>query len=176
MLKKLNANGFVNYEKYKGVSLTKKGEQLAVQIIRKHRLWETFLVDKLKFSWDEVHELAEELEHIDSEELVNRIEEFLDYPEFDPHGDPIPDRHGKIHRREQVALSELKKGDTGLVTGVRDSSKEFLQYLDTVGIQLGQTIEVIQILPYDESRKVLIHKSEVQFSLQVSKNLFVTIQ
>ena len=128
MLRKLNENGYVNYKKYQGTNLTTKGKDVAIQIIRKHRMWEVFLVDKLEFKWDEVHDLAEELEHIGSSEITNRLEEFLDFPKVDPHGDPIPDREGNIDLSDQIPLTELLKGESGLVTGVKDSSSDFLRY------------------------------------------------
>lgn len=173
MLKKLDSQKLINYKKYQGVHLTAKGRATAINIIRKHRLWEVFLVEKLDFKWDEVHELAEELEHIDSEELINRLEDFLGNPQFDPHGDPIPDKNGHIHRREQVALTEVREGDMGYVTGVRDSSKEFLQYLDNHGIQLGNRLVVKKIFEYDKSRTVEVKGKLLTLSLQVCKNLYV---
>lgn len=173
MLKKLGDRKLINYKKYQGVSLTPKGRNLAIDIIRKHRLWEVFLVDKLDFRWDEVHDLAEELEHIDSTELINRLEHFLGSPKFDPHGDPIPDREGNIHRLAQVALTELEAGGSGYVTGVKDSSKEFLQYLDTQGIRLGNKLVVQEIFEYDNSRIVKTGGQTLSLSQQVCKNLFV---
>lgn len=173
MLKKLGDRKLINYKKYQGVSLTPKGRNLAIDIVRKHRLWEVFLVEKLDFRWDEVHDLAEELEHIDSTELINRLEQFLGSPKFDPHGDPIPDREGNIHRLEQVALTELEAGDSGYVTGVKDSSKEFLQYLDTQGIRLGNKLVVQEIFEYDKSRIVKTGGQTLSLSQQVCKNLFV---
>lgn len=173
MLKKLGERKLINYKRYQGVTLTAKGQSLAVDIIRKHRLWEVFLTEKLDFRWDEVHDLAEELEHIDSSELINRLEHYLGNPKFDPHGDPIPDREGNIHRLDQVALTELKPDDMGYVTGVKDSSKEFLQYLDTQGIRLGNKIVVKAIFDYDKSRTVEAHGKELSLSQQVCKNLYV---
>ncbi|GAB5539989.1 MAG: metal-dependent transcriptional regulator [Salibacteraceae bacterium] len=176
MLKKLDASKLIDYKKYQAVKLTAKGRELAVNIVRKHRLWEVFLVDKLNFNWDEVHDLAEELEHIDSTDLVNRLEEFLGNPKFDPHGDPIPDREGNIHRQEQVPLTELKIGETGFVTGVKDSSTSFLQFLDTQQIQLGHAITLDAIFDYDQSRMVSIKNKPVSLSHQVCKNLFIKRQ
>lgn len=173
MLKKLDNQKLINYKKYQGVNLTAKGRLTALNIIRKHRLWEVFLVEKLAFKWDEVHELAEELEHIDSEELINRLEEFLGHPKVDPHGDPIPDKEGNIDRTEQVPLTDLEEGGVGYVTGVRDSSKEFLQYLDNQGIGLGNKLKVKQIFEYDKSRTVEGGGKSMTLSLQVCKNLYV---
>lgn len=173
MLKKLADQKLINYQKYKGTELTSKGRSMAINIIRKHRLWEVFLVDKLDFKWDEVHEIAEELEHIKSVELINRLESYLEHPKFDPHGDPIPDRDGNIKRRAQVALSEIESGLSGVVTGVKDSSKEFLQYLDTMEIYLGNKIYVKEIFDYDKSRIVESEGKIMTLSFQVSKNLFL---
>ncbi len=173
MLKKLDNQKLIDYKKYQAVKLTKKGQDIAINIIRKHRLWEVFLVDKLDFKWDEVHDLAEELEHIDSSELINRLETFLDHPKFDPHGDPIPDKDGIIHRQEQVSLTELNVGQTGYVTGVRDSSRAFLQFLDNQKIQLGNQITIKEIFDYDQSRTVLSGDTQHSLSIQVCKNLFV---
>ena len=175
MLKKLNANGLVHYKKYQATTLTDKGCEIALNIVRKHRLWEVFLVEKLDFKWDEVHDMAEELEHIDSNELIDRLERFLDNPKFDPHGDPIPDKNGVIERRDQIQLTELKVGQKGYVTGVKDSSKEFLQYLDNQNIELGNELLVKDIFDYDKSRVLIIEGQETTFSQQVCKNLYVNI-
>lgn len=173
MLKKLSTTGLAHYKKYQGVSLTKKGHALALNIVRKHRLWEVFLVEKLEFKWDEVHDLAEELEHIDSDELINRLETFLDNPKFDPHGDPIPSRDGSIERRAQVPLTELQPGEAGIVTGVKDSSKEFLQFLDSQEIELGNKLTVVEIFEYDKSRTIERGNKHMTLSQQVCKNLYV---
>jgi DtxR family transcriptional regulator, Mn-dependent transcriptional regulator len=173
MLKKLDAQELITYKKYQAVKLTNAGRDIAVNIIRKHRLWEVFLVEKLDFKWDEVHDLAEELEHIDSAELVNRLEGFLNNPKFDPHGDPIPDRDGNIHRLNQSPLTELKSGESGYVTGVKDSSREFLQFLDAQNIHLGNKIEIVEIFEYDKSRTVITGGKTLSLSNQVCKNLYV---
>jgi DtxR family Mn-dependent transcriptional regulator len=173
MLKKLSSAKLADHKKYQGTTLTSKGKAMAVNIIRKHRLWEVFLVEKLDFKWDEVHDLAEELEHIDSDELINRLEGFLDHPKYDPHGDPIPDKRGVIQRRQQVALTELRTAESGQVTGVKDSSKAFLQFLDSHGIALGHTLTIEEIFPYDNSRTVLHDGKRMTLSQQVCKNLFI---
>src|SRR6478609_2981477 len=126
MLKKLAEKDLVNYKKYQGVSLTEKGSLSAKMIVRKHRLWEVFLVEKLDFSWDEVHDVAEQLEHIKSEKLINKLDEFLDFPTEDPHGDPIPDAQGRIKKVEKHLLSELDESQKGICVGVKDTSAEFL--------------------------------------------------
>lgn len=176
MLKKLDAQNLIHYKKYQGTLLTPEGRDMAVEIIRKHRLWEVFLVEKLDFKWDEVHDIAEELEHIESKELTNRLDDFLDNPKFDPHGDPIPDKDGNIQRRAQVPLTEIKMGSAGIVTGVKDSSKAFLQYLDTMGIYLGNEVIVQEIFDYDKSRVIETDGKKLTLSLQASKNLYVKIE
>lgn len=176
MLKKLNDQKLVHYRKYQATSLTETGKQIALNIIRKHRMWEVFLVEKLDFKWDEVHDMAEELEHIESNELIDRLEQFLDNPKFDPHGDPIPNKHGEVERRDQILLTELEVGQKGYVTGVKDSSKEFLQYLDTQNIELGHEIEVKEIFEYDKSRVLVVDGIETTFSQQVCKNLYINIR
>lgn len=174
MLKKLAQKKLINYEKYYGVKLTKEGNKIAKNLIRKHRLWETFLVEKLKFSWDEVHELAEELEHINSDNLTDRIEEFLGNPKFDPHGDPIPDKNGNIAYHEDVTLDKMKKNDTGIIVGVIDHSAEFLKYLRKINLVINSKISVKEDEEYDESKVIQINdKKEVIVSKKVAGNLLV---
>ena len=144
MLKKLADKDLVNYIKYQGVSLTNKGKLTAKMIVRKHRLWEVFLVEKLNFPWDEVHDIAEQLEHIKSEQLINKLDDFLGNPTEDPHGDPIPNAKGQIIAIEKQLLSELSENQIGICVGVKDSSSEFLKYLDKQGIALGSRIEIIE--------------------------------
>ena len=174
MLKKLKAKGLVNYEKYQGGSLTAQGEEIAIKVIRKHRLWEVFLVDKLKFGWEEVHDIAEQLEHIHSPELVSRLDEFLGRPRLDPHGDPIPDEHGNILvDPEVVSLDQLATGERGVVVGVKDSHAEFLSYLQQMKLTLGAELSVINIFEYDDSMKIELDGSTFQVSNKVSENLQV---
>lgn len=151
MLKKLSDKGLIHYERYKGVSLSREGIRLATQLIRKHRLWEAFLVDKLGYTWDEVHEIAEQLEHIQSESLIDRLDHFLGHPRFDPHGDPIPDAAGAYRMRQQILLSELPAGRQALIVGVREHAPAFLQYLDQSGLTLGVTLGVEARFPFDGS-------------------------
>jgi DtxR family transcriptional regulator, Mn-dependent transcriptional regulator len=175
MLRKLSAKGMVDYVKYKGVSLTEAGERLALKVIRKHRLWEVFLVDKLKFNWDEVHEVAEELEHISSELLTRRLDEFLGHPQFDPHGDPIPSEDGKLKLKPQKLLAEMDVHTDGLVVGVNDSQPLFLQYLDKMGIFLGAKIKVLDKIPYDNSLEINIeNKKNLVVSSEVARNIFLS--
>lgn len=174
MLKRLSEKELIHYEKYKGVTLTEQGNRLATELIRKHRLWEVFLVDKLDFSWDEVHEMAEQLEHIKSEELVERLDDFLGRPKFDPHGDPIPDADGNFAFRKQVLLADMRSGDEGVVVGVQDHTTAFLQYLDRLDLVLGVGIKVIERFEYDESIKILLKGGKEQIlSKKVSHNLFI---
>ncbi|MFD2512585.1 metal-dependent transcriptional regulator [Pontibacter locisalis] len=175
MLRKLSAKDIVNYVRYKGVSLTPAGERVALQIIRKHRLWETFLVEKLRFNWDQVHEVAEELEHISSSLLTRRLDEFLGYPKFDPHGDPIPSETGEMKPKKQRLLAEMEINESGLVVGVNDSQPLFLQYLDKMGISLGSSIRIIDKIPYDNSFEITLEeKKNLLISSEVSKNIFLS--
>ena len=169
MLKKLSEKDLIHYKKYQGVKLTGEGKILAAKIVRKHRLWEVFLVEKLNFSWDEVHEVAEQLEHIKSGKLVAELDRFLGHPETDPHGDPIPDEHGNIRDLDKMILASCKKGEQGICIGVKDTSAQFLQYLDKVGIALGNTIQVIEKEPFDSSMKVRNNNAE----LTVSANIYL---
>ena len=176
MLRRLNEKNIINYVKYRGVTLTDLGLKTALQLVRKHRLWEVFLVDKLKFNWDEVHEVAEELEHITSELMIRRLDEFLGYPKYDPHGDPIPTEDGQMVLKQQVLLAELNPGEAGLVMGVKDSQPLFLQYLDKIGIYLGAKIKVTDKVPYDNSLEIsLDNKKQLSISSEVSKNIFVSV-
>ncbi len=174
MLQRLSSKGLTHYEKYKGVTLTEKGNKIATALIRKHRLWEVFLVEKLDFTWDEVHELAEQLEHIQSIELVNRLDKFLGNPKFDPHGDPIPNADGIFTHRRQVELSELEIGESGALVGVQEDSSTFLQYLDKMGLKLGVELKVLEKFEFDSSVKLLVnHTEQITISNKVCKNLFL---
>ncbi|MEM9888949.1 MAG: metal-dependent transcriptional regulator [Bacteroidota bacterium] len=175
MLRRLKRDGYINYESRKGVTLTDKGKRIATTLVRKHRLWEVFLMDKLDFSWDEVHNMAEELEHINSDELIARLDKFLGFPKFDPHGDPIPDAEGNFEERPQVLLSDLKIGKIAVLVGVNEHSPTFLQYLDRLELSLGTEIKLLEVFEFDESIKVLLTKAEKEIILtaKVSQNLFV---
>ncbi len=177
MLKRLAEKELINYEKYKGVTLTNNGNRLATHLIRKHRLWEVFLVEKLQFSWDEVHDMAEQLEHIQAPDLVERLDAFLGTPKFDPHGDPIPDAEGVFAFRKQSPLLELASGEHGIVVGVQDHTTPFLQYLDRLELALGATVKVMERFEYDESVKIVLNgKKELLLSKKVAQNLFVQKQ
>lgn len=173
MLKKLAEKELVVYKKYQGVLLTDKGSHLAKMIVRKHRLWEVFLVDKLQFPWDEVHDIAEQLEHIKSEKLINKLDDFLGNPTQDPHGDPIPDASGKINKVEKLILAELNENQTGICVGVKDSSAEFLKYLDKNQITLGSKIQVLAKEEFDLSLKIKVENQTVTVSNIIANNLFV---
>jgi len=174
MLKRLSEKGLINYIKYKGVNLTKEGTKIATTLVRKHRLWEVFLVEKLSFNWDEVHDIAEELEHIQSDELIDRLDQYLGHPKFDPHGDPIPDAEGNFTFRKQVTLTEMEVGESGVVVGVQEHSSPFLQYLDRLKLHLGVEIKLIERFEYDESVRIIIDKSNEQILTQkVGQNLFI---
>lgn len=175
MLKKLADKDLINYKKYQGVSLTENGKSAAKMIVRKHRLWEVFLVEKLDFSWDEVHDIAEQLEHIKSEKLINKLDDFLDNPTEDPHGDPIPDREGRIVKVEKQLLSELSENQVGVCVGVKDTSSEFLKYLDKQEIALGSKIEFISRESFDLSLKIRVDKKELTISNKIASNLFVKL-
>ncbi|CAI8172083.1 MAG: Iron-dependent repressor IdeR [Crocinitomicaceae bacterium] len=173
MLKKLAEKKFINYQKYKGTSLTKKGKLIALSIIRKHRLWETFLVDKLGFGWDQVHIIAEQLEHIKSEELIENLDNFLGNPKYDPHGDPIPNKDGEIEKMNQKLLVELKASQKGIITGVKKGTASLLNYLDKEKVKLGDSIKVIEILEFDGTYIVEINKRKLTFSEKICQNLLL---
>ena len=173
MLKKLSEKDWIHYQKYQGVSLTDKGKFNAKIIVRKHRLWEVFLVEKLGFAWDEVHEVAEELEHIQSEKLINQLDQFLNFPSFDPHGDPIPNAKGEIIKIEKQLVSEIEVGRTITCVGVKDTSVDFLQYLNKQNISLGTKMKVLEKEPFDGTLKIEINNSVLVFSDKIANNLYV---
>lgn len=173
MIKKLADKELVNYIKYQGANLTEKGRVTAVSVIRKHRLWEVFLVNKLNFSWDEVHNIAEQLEHIKSEKLTNELDAFLEFPTHDPHGDPIPDKYGNINTLDKVPLSSLRENEKSKLISVKDSSDEFLRYLSKRNISIGDTIKVLNIEPYDKSIQIEINRNSLVVSESVAENLYL---
>lgn len=173
MIKKLSAKGLINYKKYQGVTLTDKGRMRAVKVVRKHRLWEVFLVEKLNFNWGEVHAIAEQLEHIQSDELADRLEEFLNNPKTDPHGDPIPDKEGKLEVNNNLLLSQLKAGDHATVVGVRDDKPQLLNYLDSIGLILNKEIEVQDVLEFDSSMTLSLMGEKLSISSKIASNLYV---
>ncbi len=173
MIKKLSDKKFVDYKKYQGTSLTSIGKDIAVKTIRSHRLWELFLVNHLAYNWDEVHEMAEQLEHVKSDSLVDRLDEFLEFPSHDPHGDPIPDKNGNIEHHKNVMLSSIKKNESCVVIGVKDSSSAFLKFLDNSNIKLGSTLKVIAKEEFDNSMLIENGNVSISISYQISKNLYI---
>ena len=174
MIKRLSEKDLVNYERYRGVTMTDTGQRIATSLIRKHRLWEVFLVEKLDFSWDEVHDIAEQLEHIQSEELIERLDEYLEFPRFDPHGDPIPDADGVFTFRKQILLGEMTENEEGVIVGVQDHTSDFLQYLDRMQLTLGTEIRLLERYAYDDSVKILLsNEKEIVISKKVSQHLFI---
>lgn len=174
MIKRLAEKKLLVYEKYKGVELSDKGAKVALHLIRKHRLWEVFLVDKLGFRWDEVHDLAEQLEHIKSPELVKRLDEYLEFPKFDPHGDPIPDEDGKFAKMAVQKMTVFQEGTTLVLMGVADTSDEFLQYLNQLGLSLGVSIRLGKKFHFDQSQEVFLNDTQkVVVSQHVANNLLV---
>ncbi len=173
MMKKLAEKGLVNYKKYRGVSLTERGRKMALSIVRKHRLWEVFLVEKLDFNWDEVHEIAEQLEHVSSEKLIDKLDALLGFPDYDPHGDPIPGKNGQIKKREKELLSQMEVNSSSICVGVKDSSVAFLRFLDKNKISLGNNIRVLEIEEFDNSLHVLIEDRPLHLSQMIASNLYV---
>jgi DtxR family Mn-dependent transcriptional regulator len=173
MIKKLADKEVLFYKKYRGVTLSDLGNKIAISVIRKHRLWELFLVEKLNFSWDEVHDVAEQLEHIKSPKLINELDAFLGFPKKDPHGDPIPDKEGKFQKIEKQLLSTLEVNQFGICVGVSDSSSEFLKYLDNNNISLGKKIAVLSKEPFDGSLTILINTKKITISKKISNNIYI---
>jgi len=175
MIKKLADKQLVDYKKYQGVKLTDSGKAAAINIVRRHRLWEVFLVEKLNFKWDEVHDIAEELEHIKSPELIERLDEFLAFPKNDPHGDPIPDKNGKLDNTIFIKLSKLKIGDKGLIMGVSEHSSLFLQHLEKLGLTLGKQIKITEITDFDGSVELNVENKQISVSREVAKHILIKI-
>lgn len=174
MLRKLGEKEVIEYRKYYGLQITETGKRFALQTIRKHRLWEVFLVEKLNFAWDEVHEVAEQLEHIQSPLLIQRLDSYLNYPKFDPHGDPIPDEFGDVRSRPRVQLNEMEVDQTGQIVAVKDSSAAFLRYLDKVGAYIGARIKVLDKVEFDGSLEILVDQKKTLFmSKDVASNILV---
>ncbi len=175
MLKKLAEKELINYTKYQGVTLTEPGEKIAISIIRKHRLWEYFLVEKLNFKWDEVHDVAEELEHIASKELIDRLDDFMGNPKYDPHGDPIPDSNGQFKTHELKPVAMLVVNESGIISGVRDHTTSFLQYLEKMQLTIGKKIKVTEINDYDHSVILQSDDKKIHISREVANNLLIAL-
>ena len=175
MIKKLQDKDLVIYEKYNGVRLSNEGETKAIAIIRKHRLWETFLVRKLDFSWSEVHDVAEQLEHIKSEKLIDKLDQLLNYPKFDPHGDPIPSKNGVFNYQERISIFEMDVNEEGIIMGVSLDNKDFLDYLTKLKISIGTRIKVIEIIKFDQSMKIEFDSKIEHISKEIAENILIKI-
>lgn len=174
MLKRLTEKKFVLYEKYKGARLSKTGKVVAVNLLRKHRLWETFMVEKLNFSWDEVHVVAEQLEHIQSPKLIDQLDGFLGYPKFDPHGDPIPDRDGHFEHPTPTSLADLPIGQQAVIVGVQEDSAALLRYLKKCQLVLGTQVKLLEIHEFDQSRLIRLESGqEHTLTHKVAQNLYL---
>lgn len=176
MLKKLSKDKLIRYEKYKSIQLTDKGEAYARNMVRRHRIWEIFLYQIVKLPWDKVHEEAHRLEHSSSDELINKMEEMLDFPEFDPHGDPIPNKEGFIPKQKKsIPLSSLNENQSGTVLRVNDFDNKFLIYISEIGIKLNQIIKVKEKRSFDNSILLQVGKNEFNISNVIAENIFVEI-
>lgn len=175
MLKKLAQKELIHYVKYQGVSLTPEGRNIAIDLVRKHRLWETFLVEKLGFSWEEVHEIAEQLEHIQSDKLIERLDEFLGFPAFDPHGDVIPNSKGEFTERRKKNLSQISENQVVKVVAVEENSAIFLKHLNKIDIQIGTVLKVIEKADYDKSIEIEMQATgkRQNISKEIAENLYV---
>ncbi len=173
MLKKLQEKKLIKYKKYQGVELSKKGKKTAINILRKHRLWETFLVKNLGFNWGEVHEIAEQLEHIKSTKLVEKLDNYLGSPNFDPHGEPIPTKDGRLPTSNTVSLNKLMTGNKGMVMGVTLDEKSFLDYLTKLNINIGVKIEILEKIYFDKSISIKIKNKVLHISNDVAKHLLI---
>ena len=173
MLKKLKVKGLISYEKYGAISLLANGEKEAYNVIRKHRLWETFLVEKMEFTWDEIHEVAEQLEHIKSKKLVDQLDKLLGYPEYDPHGDPIPNANGKIKTIHKNTLSQEPPGKQLTMVGVKNDSPEFLQYITQLGLAINSKITITSYHKFDSSLNIEVNGKSQMITQQVAENIFV---
>jgi DtxR family Mn-dependent transcriptional regulator len=173
MLKKLAARKLIKYRKYHGVEMTPQGSAFAVAIVRKHRLWEVFLVQKLGFNWGAVHDIAEQLEHVHSEELTDRLDAFLGYPDTDPHGDPIPDKNGLMRHKTTVALHTLKPGERGTIAAVKHDGRDLLDYLERHHLVLHSLVRVVEVLPFDGSMQVAVAGGIQYISGKIAESILV---
>jgi len=173
MIKKLSDRSLIKYMPYKGVELTRSGRKMALRTLRRHRLWEMFLVEYLDYTWDEVHDEAEKLEHIMSKDLEERIDKALGYPKHDPHGHPIPTKNGEIVEDDHPSLADLHVGNSGTVIRVNDVSQSLLKHMASMGISIQSRIKVLEVVEFDGSMKVQLHGNEVFISRQVARNIFI---
>jgi DtxR family Mn-dependent transcriptional regulator len=175
MLKKLSDKELITYQRYKGASLTEEGQRLSTNLVRKHRLWEVFLVQSLEMTWDEVHEIAEELEHIHSPRLIEKLDAFLGFPKFDPHGDPIPNAQGKYTLRTQIPLTDLKEGQEGILVGVKEDDPSFLKNLSEKGLTLGKELKVLTHDSYDHTLSIVVNGLKMNLSGPVARNIMIKL-
>mgnify|MGYP001430571668 FL=1 len=175
MIKKLQEKNLVIYEKYNGVMLSDDGKNKAISIIRKHRLWETFLVRKLDFSWSEVHDVAEQLEHIKSEKLIDKLDQLLNYPKFDPHGDPIPSKKGVFKFQERISIFEMGINEEGIIMGVSLDNRDFLDHLTKLKISIGTKVKVIEQIKFDQSMKIEFDSKIEHVSKEIAENILIKI-
>lgn len=173
MISKLSKTGYIKNIPYKGFELTKKGEAIALNLVRKHRIWEVFLVEQLNYPWENVHNEAENLEHASSDELISRLEKFLEYPKYDPHGHPIPDKEGKIHADKIIPAADLNIGDSGIIKQVSDESSELLIYLTKAGLKLNDEIKVIEKINFDNSIQIHFRSGNIFLSDKLASNIYV---
>ena len=174
MIKKLSKKKLIYHERYKGSSISKSGIKIALQIIRRHRLWEVFLHDKLKFKWDQIHELAEELEHVSSDNLIDSLDKFLKYPKIDPHGDPIPNKLGEIDFVDKISIYDLSINEKGIVSRIINEDDEFFNLLKKLDIEIGSEIKMIDKIEYDDSLEISINNKSVIISKQIASNIKIT--
>ena len=174
MIKKLSRKKLIYHEKYKGATISKVGIKLALQIIRRHRLWEVFLHDKLKFKWDQIHDIAEELEHVSSDKLIDSLDKFLKYPRIDPHGDPIPNKLGQFNFIDKISISDLNIGEIGIVSRIINEDEEFFNLLNKLNIEIGTEIKIIDKIYYDGSVEIVINNKSVIISKNIALNIKIT--
>ncbi|MEY3235987.1 MAG: transcriptional regulator [Bacteroidota bacterium] len=173
MLKKLKEKSLVDYKKYGKITLTSLGKTTAIDVIRRHRLWETFLFEKLEFSWDEVHDIAEQLEHIHSQKLIDKLDKFLDFPEFDPHGDPIPNEKGELKVQSKKTLADITTGNSCKMVAVKDNSSSFLKYVVEVGLGINNVITVLSRQEFDAITIIEVNGIKTSVSKRFTENIYV---
>ena len=174
MIKKLSKKNLIYHEKYKGTKISKNGITVALQIIRRHRLWEVFLYEKLNFNWDEIHEVAEELEHVSSDQLIDNLDKYLKYPKIDPHGDPIPNKLGEIDFVDKISISDLKVKEKGIVSRIIKEDEGFFNLLNKLKIEIGTEVVILDKIDYDGSLDVLINNKSVIISKEIAENIKIT--
>ncbi|MAR64331.1 MAG: iron-dependent repressor [Flammeovirgaceae bacterium] len=174
MIKKLSKKKLIYHEKYRGTKISKNGIKVALQIIRRHRLWEVFLYEKLNFNWDEIHEVAEELEHVSSDQLIDNLDKYLKYPKIDPHGDPIPNKLGEIDFVDKISISDLKINEKGIVSRIINEDEEFFILLNKLNIEIGTEVKILDKIDYDGSLDVSINNKSVIISKVIAENIKIT--